>query len=109
MGRRAAFTSSTRLVRVECGALRTISGFSSIFFRDRNHGIDEKIQFAFALGLGRLNHQRAANDQREADSIRMKAIIDQAFRDVAGADTLLCLPVVAEHAFVHAGSIHTAI
>jgi len=46
---RAAATSSTRLVRVECGACFTSSGSVSTSLADRDHGVDELIQLQLAF------------------------------------------------------------
>ena len=55
------------------------------FLRDRDHRIGEQVEFLLALRLGRFNHERATHNQRKADGIWMKSIIDQALRDVASA------------------------
>src|SRR6266478_6549900 len=44
---------------------------------DRNHRVDEKIQLLQALRLGWLDHERAMDDEREADSVGMESVVDQ--------------------------------
>jgi hypothetical protein len=85
-GRRA---SSTFVVRVMCGALITVSGSGIDLGRDRYHRFDELIEFALRLSFGRLDHQGAVHDERKADSLRMKAVVDEALGPVAGADASL--------------------
>ena len=40
-------------------------GLSLGFFRDLDEGVGEGIEGVFVLGLGRLDHQRFVDDQRE--------------------------------------------
>src|SRR5207237_4499676 len=49
---------------------------------DLLHRGDEPIQAGLGLGLGRLDHERLRNDQREIDRRWVEAEIDQSFRDV---------------------------
>ena len=60
--------------------------------RNGDHRVGEQVEFALAFRLRRLDHQSARHDQREADGVRMKAVIDQPLGDVAGAHALLRLP-----------------
>jgi hypothetical protein len=73
------------------------------FLGDGDESVSEEIEFAFAFGFGGLDHERAVDDEREADGIGMEAVIDEAFGDIAGAHAFDGLAVVAENAFVHAG------
>ncbi len=75
------------------------------FSRDRNHRVHELIEFALRLSLRWLDHERAVHNQRKADGIRMKTVIDEALGHVAGAHALRRLPVVAEDYFVHVRAI----
>ena len=65
-----------------------ISGELLGLFRDLLHGVDELVELFFRLALGRLDHQRAGNNQREADRVRMETVVDQPLGDVAGLDAL---------------------
>lgn len=65
------------------------------------HCLNEKIQFLERLAFRRLDHQRAMHDEREADRVGMKAVIDQALGNVAGLHAFRCLALVAENYFVH--------
>ncbi len=107
-GLRAAVTSSTRLVRVVCGAFFTSLRIGLDFLGDRDHRVDEQIEFALAFGLGRLDHQRAVHDQREADRVRMEAVIDQALGDVAGAHAVCACRSSLNTHFVHVGRVDRA-
>src|SRR5579862_5561014 len=74
------------------------------FAGNRDHGVGEEVQFAFALGFGRLDHQGTMNDEREAYGVGMEAVIDEALRDITGSDTELRLPVITKDDLVHIGS-----
>ena len=80
-------TCSTDFVNSsDAGVMRGVAnqaGFLFRFFRDRRQCIDEQIQFAFALGLGRLDHQRSVHDQRETHRVGMESVIDQTLGDHA--------------------------
>src|SRR5579872_1107522 len=75
-----------------------------VFFHlvgDVDESVDEQIELLFAFGFGRLNHHGAVHDQREADGVGMKAVIDEPLRDVACTDAFLRLAIVTEDALVH--------
>ena len=86
------------------GVVRSVLYQLGIFFnflRDRDECVGEEIEFAFAFGLGRLDHECAVNDEREADGIRMEAVIDEALGNVTGPNAFGGLAIVAENTFVH--------
>ena len=67
-GRRAARVSSRR---VEARAVRGLAdhrGIGAGLLRDREHRVDELVERLLALGLRRLDHERALHDQRESRS-----------------------------------------
>ena len=47
---------------------------------DRDHRLDEPVELAQVLGLGRLDHQRAGD--RERHRRRVEAVVDQPLGDV---------------------------
>src|SRR5882762_1480041 len=67
--------------RVRSGLHKLRIGFR--FFGDRDHGVDEMIELLLALRFGRLDHESAVHDEREADRVGMKSVIDQPLGDVA--------------------------
>ena len=75
-GRRAAWVSFTRFVRVVWGADLTRSGSSSASRAIDRNASDEQIEFAFAFGFGRLDHQRTVNDQRKAHRVGVEPVIN---------------------------------
>src|SRR6266404_5272172 len=77
-------------IRIGCG-----------FFRNRAHGVDEKVALFLGFGFGGLDHKRARNDQRKSGGVWMEAVVDQALGDIHGADAILLLVRVAEYDFVH--------
>src|SRR5690606_13355881 len=52
---------------------------------------DERIYRLPCLCFGRLNHQRAANYQREVDGGRMKAVVNEALSHIQSLDPRLLL------------------
>ena len=75
------------------------------FTGDRDHGVDEAVDFELAFGFGGLDHERAVDDHGEAHGVRVEAVVDEALGDIAGAHAEFRLPVVAEDHFVHAGRL----
>ncbi len=73
------------------------------FVRNSLHGIDKEVAFFLGLGFRWLDHHGARNNQRERRRVRMKAIVDQAFRYVHSAHAVFLLLGIAEHHFVHRG------
>ena len=70
---------------------------------DREHRLDELVQRLLGLGLGRLDHQRLRDDQREVDRRRVEAVVHQPLRDVERGDAVLALEAAGrEHELVHA-------
>src|SRR4051794_35364652 len=65
--------------------------------RDVSHGVNEEVELLFRLALGRLDHERAGNDERERHGIRMESVINEALGDVAGLQPLRRLLAIAEH------------
>jgi hypothetical protein len=57
------------------------------------------------LALGGLDHQRAVDDEREADRVGVEAVVDEALGDVAGLDAFGGLALVAEDNLVHGGGL----
>src|ERR1039457_3520856 len=90
----ARYAGQVRRFQNELGVVFDLLG-------DVNEGVDEEVEFLFAFGFGGLDHHRAMHDQREADGVRVEAVIDQALGDVAGVDAFAGLPGVAENALVH--------
>ena len=68
--------------------------------RDRQHCVAERVELFLRLGLGRLDHQRARDDQREVNRRRMEAVIHQPLRDVERVHIVRQLILVAEHDLV---------
>lgn len=71
---------------------------------DRFHHADEAVDGVLALGFGRLDQHRAADDQREIDRHWVVAVFAERFGDVEGGDARLLLALVGQQAFVHAGA-----
>ena len=63
---------------------------------DGDHRVAEGVQLFLRLALGRLDHQRAGDDQREVDRRRMEAVVHQPLGDVERVDVVGVLPLVAE-------------
>jgi murein tripeptide amidase MpaA len=73
---------------------------------DLAHGGDEEVERFDALRLGRLDHQRFVDDQREVGRRRMHAEVEQALGDVERAHAGRgLLAAGGEHELVHAGSV----
>ena len=71
--------------------------------RDREHRVAERVERLLRLGLGRLDHQRLGDDQREVDRRRVEAVVHQPLGDVERGDAVLALQVARrEHELVHA-------
>ena len=102
----AARTSSSRPTAWPCGADLIASGSSRASRRDREHRLDERVERLLRLGLGRLDHQRLWDDEREVDGRRVEAVVHQPLRDVERADPVLALERArAEHELVHAEAV----
>ena len=64
------------------GVVRSILDQTGIFGRltcNLTHGLDKAVECFAALGLGRLNHQRFMEKQREVDCRGVEAEIEQTF------------------------------
>src|SRR3990170_2661133 len=71
----------------------------------RLHDFYEPVQRIDSLGLCRLYHYRAVNDQREVDRRRVIAVVDEPLGDVHRGDAASELELVGEYGFVHAGLV----
>ena len=78
---RAARASSTRPTGVVRGAG---PGTPSASAAMRDQGVGQGGHRLRALGLGRLDHERLVDDQREVDGRRVEALLQQALADVEG-------------------------
>src|SRR5579864_1167041 len=65
-------------------------------------GLGESVQRRFALGLGRFDHDRLGDHEREVDRGRVEVAIEQGLGDVQGPDALVAEVAGAGHEFVHA-------
>ena len=71
--------------------------------RDREHRVAERVERLLRLGLGRLDHQRLGDDQREVDRRRVEAVVHEPLRDVErGAAVLALQRARREDELVHA-------
>ena len=61
-------------------------GLSLGFFRNFDKRVGETVEGIFVLGLGRFDHQRFMDDEREVVRRRMEVVIHQAFGNIQGAD-----------------------
>ena len=61
----------------------------------RVHDVDEAVERLEALGLGRLDHERLLDDQREVDRRRMDAVVEDRLGDVERGDAVLPLLAAA--------------
>ena len=69
---------------------------------NREHRVRELVERLFRLGLGRLDHERLRDDQREVDRRGMEAVIHQPLRDVERRDAVVALQRPgAQHELVH--------
>ena len=74
-----------------------------ILIFNANERIREGVERFLALGLGRLNHQRLGNDEREIDGRSVIAVIQETLADVHGADlTLASERLGTRHELMHA-------
>ena len=105
-GCRAAMVSSSRRTGVVVGASCTISGLARPPRRSRASRRRTRRASPSTLGLGRLDHERLGDDQREVDRRRVEAVVDQPLGDVERRDArrLLAAPG-REHDLVHAGPV----
>ena len=74
------------------------------FLRDLDQRVGEGIQRVLVLGLGRLDHQRLVDDEREVVCGRMEVVIHQALGDVEGAD-VRAFEASFGHELVHADAV----
>ncbi len=71
--------------------------------QDRRDRLGEGVERLPGLGLGRLDHQRLLDEQREVDRRRVEAEVEQALGEVERLDAQLPLHRAAgEHELVHA-------
>ena len=89
--RLAAFTSSSRVDRPRVRRRVQDVGVGRRLARDREHRLAELVQPLLRLGLGRLDHQRLGDDQREVDRRRVEAVVHQPLGDVERRDAVLLL------------------
>ena len=102
----AALTSSSRPTGVLCGASFSSSVSLCGLAGDREHRVGELVERLLRLGLGRLDHQRLGDVQREVDRRRMEAVVHQPLRDVERAGPVLLLEAArGEHELVHAEAV----
>ena len=90
---------------VLCGASWSSSGGRFRFFGDLDQGIRKGIQRVLVLGLGRLDHQRLVDDEREVVGRRMEIVIHQPLGDIQGADAGSVRPLAFGHELVHADAV----
>ena len=67
-----------------------------------DHHLDEGVHGSLALGLGRLDHDRLLDRQREVDRGGVVATVDQELGDVDGVHAMDKLPGGGKDALVHA-------
>ena len=72
---------------------------------DLEHRVAEGVERLLALALGRLDHHRLVDDEREVDRRRMIAVIDHPLGDVERAGALSLLPLPGEDHLVHAAAV----
>ena len=74
--------------------------------QDLVHSVGESVERLVRLGLGRLDHQRLVDQQREVDGRRVEAVVEQALGDVERLDAELALGRRAgEDELVHAAAV----
>jgi hypothetical protein len=87
---------------------RAVGGFLEQFrllprlLRDLDQRVGEGVQRVLALGLGRLDHQRFLDDQREVDGRRMEVVVHQPLGDVHGVHVGRAVEDALGHELVHA-------
>ena len=85
---------------------RAISGSRSASARISLDRLGERVERLPRLGLGRLDHQRLVDEQREVDRRRVEAEVEQALGDVERLHPELALRRRAgEDELVHAGAV----
>ena len=71
--------------------------------QDRGDRLGERVERLARLGLGRLDHQRLVDEQREVDGRGMEAVVEQPLGEVERLQLQLALHRAArEHELVHA-------
>ena len=65
------------------------------------HRVGERVESFDRLGLGRLDHHRFVDDEREIDGRRVEAVIDDPFRDVHRSSSARFLLARGQHELVH--------
>src|SRR5262245_20596909 len=70
--------------------------------RYRNQGVGERIQGLAAFGLGRLDHERAGNYEREINCRRVKPVVEQALGNVESMDAVFLLRAIGKNTLVNA-------
>ena len=79
-----------------------ISGSSSASARIASIASAKRVERLAGLGLGRLDHQRLVDEQREVDRRRVEAVVEQPLGDVERLHPELALGRLAgEHELVH--------
>ncbi len=87
----------SREVRCAADQVRRLLGFAEDFL----DGFHESVERLLGLGLGRLDHERAADDQGKVHRRRVDAVVDQALGEIEGADAGLGFEVaIGEDDFV---------
>ena len=81
-GRLAAATSSRRRTGVLWARRRRDLGSSAASLRIAAIDVGERVERLLGLGLGRLDHQRLVDQQREVHGARVKAEVQQALGQV---------------------------
>ena len=101
--RLAALTSSTRPTGPVVRRLLEQLGALGRIARDLEHRLDELVERLLRLGLGRLDHQRLGDDEREVDRRRVEVVVHQPLGDVERRDPVLALQAARrEDELVHA-------
>ena len=82
---------------MSCGARTQPLGILARLAQNLRHRADEGIQRLFALGLGGLDQQALADQQRKISGRRVKAEIEQPLRHIHRRHAeLLCLALESE-------------
>ena len=82
----AAATSSRRRTGVVYGRLQRDLGVLGGLGEDRGDRLGEGVERLLGLGLGRLDHQRLVDQQREVDGRRVEAEVQQPLGEVERLD-----------------------
>ncbi len=89
---------------VVLGALWSSSGWVLGFLGDLDQRIGEGIQRVLVLGLGRLDHQRLVDDEREVVRRRVELVVHQPLGDIQGAD-VAAFEASFRHELMHADTV----